>query len=61
MAYYEVKFKKEYYGLSTDVKPTIANGVTQGSTFKEVDTGDVYIFLGEQWNLQPPIKVTVIS
>ena len=32
----------EYVGLSTDTKPT--NGVPNGSTFIEIDTGDVYFY-----------------
>ena len=32
----------EYAGLSTDSKPT--SGIVTGSTFFEVDTGDVYAF-----------------
>lgn len=33
---------KEIFGTSDETKPT--NGVTMGSTFTEVDTGDVYLF-----------------
>ena len=32
----------EYVGLSTDEKPT--GLIVTGSTFLEIDTGDVYIF-----------------
>ena len=39
LAYYE------FVGLSTDQKQT--NNVATGSTFLEVDTGDVYMFDGE--------------
>lgn len=35
----------EFVGLSTDTKQT--NKVATGSTFLEVDTGDVYLFDGE--------------
>ena len=31
----------KYYGLSTDEKPT---DVQNGCEFKEIDTGDVYMF-----------------
>ena len=33
----------EFSGLSTDTKPTGAD-IATGSTFVEVDTGDVYFF-----------------
>ena len=39
-------------GLSTDTKPTETNSnITNGSTFFEMDTGDVYIFnkAGNAW------------
>ena len=32
----------EYMGLSTDSKPT--DGVPNGSSFIEIDTGDVYLY-----------------
>jgi len=37
---------KNFNGLSTDTKPTIAGGasVPNGSRFREVDTGDIYHF-----------------
>ncbi len=38
---------REFYGLSTDTKPTDSfDGlpVTNGSAFVEVDTGNVYLF-----------------
>ncbi len=31
-------------GLSTDTKPTKADGVPHGSTFIEMDTGDCFMF-----------------
>lgn len=39
----------EFYGKSSDTKPT--NDVTNGSSFVEMDTGDVYLFDEEagQW------------
>jgi len=37
----------EYYGKSTDTKPTA--GVKIGSTFLEIDTKTVYIFDGTNW------------
>lgn len=37
--------KWELSGLSTDIKPT--DGVPNGSTFEEIDTGNKYIFDGE--------------
>lgn len=42
----------EYFGLSTDTKPT--DGIVTGSKFTEVDTGDVYLFdeeadAGDEW------------
>ena len=43
----------KYAGLEKDTKPT--EGVTTGSEFREVDTGDLYRFDSEgvQWILQP--------
>ena len=45
----------ELRGLSTDEKPVeIENGtIENGSTFIEIDTGDVYIFDGEnkEWKV----------
>ena len=40
----------EFAGLSTDTKPTAQ--VSTGSTFLEVDTGDVYLFdeTSESWS-----------
>ena len=41
----------ELKGLSTDTKPTKAEGMNIGnnSLFLEVDTGDVYYFDGSAW------------
>ena len=36
----------EFYGLSTDDKPTDSS-VTNGSSFVEMDTGNVYLFDAE--------------
>lgn len=36
-----------YYGLSTDTKPTAAQGAVNGSDFFEIDTGTTYHFNGE--------------
>lgn len=33
---------KEIFGTSDELKPT--NGVAMGSTFTEVDTGDIFLF-----------------
>lgn len=43
-------YYREFAGLKTDTKPT--EGVTTGSLFLEVDTGDVYAYeeVGEQWH-----------
>ena len=41
----EVKYLHEYRGLSTDEKPNPVGG--NGSTFFEIDTGDMYIYDGE--------------
>lgn len=42
----EVFYLCELRGLSTDTKPTsIQNGtIENGSEFKEIDTGDVYLY-----------------
>ena len=39
----------EYYGLSTDTKPT--DGVDNGAFFVEMDTGKLYLFdaEGDEW------------
>lgn len=37
-----VKNMTEFFGNSTDTKPT--TGIVNGSTFVEVDTGDLYLF-----------------
>lgn len=39
----------EYFGLSTDEKPT--EGVATGSVFVEVDTADAYLYdeVSESW------------
>lgn len=44
-------FYREYAGLSTDTKPT-DTGISTGSLFLEVDTGDIFVYdeAGEQWN-----------
>lgn len=41
---------REFFGLSTDDKPTGLKIIT-GSKFTEVDTGDVYMFdeVGKTW------------
>ena len=40
-----------YIGASTDTKPTVSAGVPipTGSTFKESDTKDEFIFTGSSW------------
>ena len=40
---------REYYGLSTDVKPTDAPG--NGASFLEMDTGKVFVWdaQGQLW------------
>ena len=37
----------EYYGLSTDVKPTV--GITKGATYFEINTSIVYMWNGTTW------------
>jgi len=44
---------KRYYGLSTDTKPTLAQG-DAGSSFYETDTGDTYVWSGSAWVLVSP-------
>lgn len=50
----------ELRGLSTDDKPTVlTNGeIDNGSVFIEIDTGDVYLYDGEneEWLLPTPIE-----
>ena len=46
---------RDLYGLSTDSKPTdafLGLPVTNGSTFLEIDTSDVYIYdaVGQSWS-----------
>lgn len=38
--------KKDFYGSSTETKPTTAE---KGSTFYEFDTGNAYIYTGSSW------------
>jgi hypothetical protein len=45
---YVPKYKMEYYGLSTDTKPTPAN-TPKGATFLEMDTKTVYMNNGTAW------------
>lgn len=42
----------EFRGLSTDAKPTAS--IPNGTSFLEIDTGEVYYFDGEQWILPTP-------
>ena len=46
-------FINEYYGLSTDTKPTFEK-IPNGSTFYEMDTGDIYMWDSENqtWRKQ---------
>ncbi|MBO7695278.1 MAG: hypothetical protein J6T10_21860 [Methanobrevibacter sp.] len=50
----EVFYLCELRGLSTDVKPkSIKNGsIENGSSFIEIDTGDIYLYdlANEEWN-----------
>lgn len=40
----------DFIGLSTDSKPDVtSNKVVDGSTFYEVDTSKLFIFVGEEW------------
>lgn len=43
---YEVLTEMNYYGYSTESKPT---NVPKNATFYEYDTGDAYIFTGVTW------------
>lgn len=43
-----VETVKRFYGLSTDVKPTLT-AKDVGSTFYEWDTGDGFIWNGGAW------------
>ena len=48
------KFLVELRGLADDEKPTTINGgeILNGSSFIEIDTGDIYLYDGEgkEWN-----------
>ena len=48
------KFLVELRGLSTDDKPSTINGgsIINGSSFIEIDTGDVYLYdlENEEWD-----------
>lgn len=39
----------EYFGLSTETKPTV--DIVKGSTYFVIDTGDVHMFDGAIWRL----------
>lgn len=44
------KTRTDLLGLSTEEKPTAENeNVVNGTTFYEVDTGDLYIFYNGTW------------
>lgn len=44
------KTRTDLLGLSTEEKPTADNEyVVDGTTFYEVDTGDLYIFYKGEW------------
>jgi hypothetical protein len=53
----EDKVKKSFYGLSSDIKPTISHPLAGafpviGSKFFEIDTGNTYVtYDGEHWVL----------
>lgn len=50
---YLAHYRAEYAGTSQDTKPT--EGIVSGSSFLEVDTGDIYIFdetSGAGWTKQ---------
>lgn len=42
---------ERYIGLSTDTKPTSA---PPGSTYKEINTGKMFVFQGGSWHQDPP-------
>lgn len=43
-------FRWDFYGLSTDAKPTADNPrVADGSTFYEADTSKLYVWYNNQW------------
>lgn len=43
---------RQYFGLSSDVKPTVLPPEMVGATFNEIDTGRFYIFNGTAWSRQ---------
>jgi hypothetical protein len=49
------RLKKRFYGLSSDIKPTLSHPLAEtlpviGSTFFETDTGNTYVnYDGEHW------------
>jgi hypothetical protein len=47
---YEPLLKMEYYGLSTDTKPS-PSVTPKGATFMEIDTKDIYMNTGTSWEL----------
>lgn len=44
-------YRWDFYGLSTDAKPTPATSpkVVDGSTFYEADTSKLFVFCGDTW------------
>ncbi len=42
-----------YEGTAGDPKPQAADGVSAGSTFRELDTGVVWIWSGTAWTTGP--------
>ena len=43
-----IPYTRDFIGNSDDEKPTV--GIPVGSSFYETDTGDTYIYDGEQWH-----------
>jgi hypothetical protein len=48
----EISTVNHYVGLSTEDKPLSVSGgqtIPDGSTYHAIDTGDEWLFLGQQW------------
>ena len=51
------RYRWDFIGLSTDVKPTKATSlkVTNGSTYYESNTSKLYVWYGNQWYERKPL------
>lgn len=49
--------KKEFLGVSGDTKPTLKMG-SVGAKFYELDTGKIFIWDGDSWEVLEKVAIT---